>query len=242
MKFPKLFKLIWWIILLFIISIILYHRKAALLNGTSSTLDIFLFLIFVALMLVPIFPELEFFGLKFRQEIEDLKTEIKIRFGDLRNEIKNNQVQTVHNTFQGIGPPPPDEKLPEIENEIDKILKAKLTEYGVTPTIKTNQLNVPDDNLQMFKVRYNIETEIRRIWETRFSGGDLFQRQAHRSILGMINELIKYQILNNNFDGILREILAICNYAIHGEQLSENQIHFIENNAIGVIDYLRRVK
>ncbi len=242
MKLPNWFKILWWIILLFFTGAFLFNRRTALLDGNSTTFDIFVFLIFVALMLVPIFAEVELFGIKLKQEIEELKDRIDIRFGDLKNEIKNSQVQTVHNTFQGFGPPPPDEKLPELEKEIEKMVKTKLAEHGLAPSDKHDHLNVPSGNLQMFKVRYNIETEIRRIWERRFSGQDLFQRTTHRPIIKMISDLATHEIINDNFHEILREILAICNYAIHGEKMTENQNSFIQNNAVGVIDYLRQIK
>lgn len=129
-----------------------------------------------------------------------------------------------------------------MEREIDKIIKAKLHEHRNEAGKKPDLLNVPKGNLDMFKVRYNIETELRRIWQNRFEKETEFDFRRHQPFLKIITDLAKYGYLHENFPGVLREILSICNYAIHGEELSENQIHFVEINAVGVIDYLRQLK
>jgi hypothetical protein len=67
MKLPKWFKISWWIILLLLTGIILFKRYEAITTGQSVPVDVFVFLIFVALMLVPIFSEIEFFGLKLKR-------------------------------------------------------------------------------------------------------------------------------------------------------------------------------
>ncbi|AXJ02493.1 hypothetical protein CYPRO_3260 [Cyclonatronum proteinivorum] len=246
MKLPNWFKITWWIILLLLTGIIFFKRFEAISMGKSVPADVFIFLIFVALMLVPIFSEIEFFGLKLKKEIEDLKTDIKIKFGDIKNEIRNTQNQTLTQTIQAYGqygPPPPDSKLPELEDEIDRMVKARLQEHGVIIDQQlTSRIDVPEDNLTMFKVRYNIETQLRRIWENRFDENVFDQQLRHQPIMRLIQDLTKYQIIDNNFHGILREILSICNYAIHGEQVTDKQVSFVSNNAKFVLDYLRKTK
>lgn len=246
MKLPNWFKITWWIILLLLTGIVLYKRYEAITTGESVPADIFILLIFIALMLVPIFSEIEFFGLKLKKEIEDLKTDIKIKFGDIKNEIRNSQNQTLNQTIQAYGqygPPPPDSKLPELEEEIDRLVKTKLEEHGIfIDQPLTSRIDVPDDNLTMFKVRYNLETELRRIWEQRFDEKAFDQKYRHQPVMKIIQDLTKFEIIDNNFYGILREILSICNYAIHGERVTDNQVHFVAKNARYVLDYLREVK
>ena len=47
----------------------------------------------------------------------------------------------------------------------------------------------------------------------------------------IIQDLTKYEIIDNNFSGILRKITSICNYAIHGGSVTANQVKFVTNNA-----------
>lgn len=194
-------------------------------------------------MLVPIFSEIEFFGIKLKKEIEDLKQDISIKLGDIKNEIRNNQTQTVHQTVQTFGPPPPDNKLPELQDEIERILSAKLKERGVFAEIKiAGRIDVPKDNLLMFQVRFNIEKQLRGIWEQRFESGEIDPRLIHQPVTRIIQDLAKFEIIDNNFYIILREILSICNYAIHGEEVTENQVSFVTKNAKQILDYLSQVK
>ncbi len=243
MKLPNWFKILWWIVLIGLTGTILYKRFDDIISGQSVPFDIFIFLIFVALMLVPVFSEIEFFGIKLKKEIEDLKQDISIKLGDIKNEIRNNQTQTVHQTVQTYGPPPPDNKLPELQDEIERILSVKLKEHGVTTDIKiAGSIDVPQDNLLMFQVRFNIEKQLRRIWEQRFDSSDFDQRLRHQTVMRIIQDLAKFEIIDNNFYGILREILSICNYAIHGEEVTDNQVLFVTKNAKQILDYLSQVK
>ena len=243
MKLPNWFKILWWILLLLLTGIILYTRIDAITAGKSVPADVFIFFIFIALMLVPIFAEIEFFGIKLKKEIEDLKQDFNVKFGDFKNEIRNNQTQTFNATIQGFGPPPPDNKLPELELEIDRIVSAKLEELGVQPETKlASRIDVPENNLLMFQVRYNIENELRRIWEQRFINKEPEPKRKHQPVIKIIQDLTKYEIIDKNFYSILKEILSICNYAIHGESVTENQVAFVSKNARQVLDYLRQVK
>jgi hypothetical protein len=243
MKLPNWFKITWWILLLGLTGFILFERFDAIATGQSVPVDVFIFLIFVALMLVPIFSEIEFFGIKLKKEIEDLKHDLNIKLGDIRNEIKATQTQTVNQTVQTFGPPPPDNKLPELQDEIERILSAKLKDHGVTTDFKlVGRIDVPEDNLLMFQVRFNIEKQLRQIWEKRFENENMDLKFRHQPVIKIIQDLTKYEIIDNNFYGVLREILSICNYAIHGESVTENQVSFVINNAKQILDYLSQVK
>lgn len=246
MKLPNWFKIIWWIILLGLTGTILFKRFEAITSGQSVPVDVFVFLIFIVLMLVPIFSEIEFFGIKLKKELNQLKDDINIKFGDIKNEIRNSQTQTVNQTFQTLGPPPPDNKLPELQDEIERILSVKFHTYGAVTVPKdvkiASRINVPEDNLLMFQVRYNIEKQLRRIWEQRNSRTEFDDRLKHLPVTRIIQELSKSELINGNFYGILREILSICNYAIHGEEVTENQISFVTKNAKQILDYLSQIK
>ena len=240
MKFSNTFKIIWWICLILVCGGLFYWRLDPISNGNSAPIDIFIFLILVALLLVPIFTEIEFFGIKLKREIEELKTQIKLQFGDLKNEIKNSQVQTIHQSFAGFGKPPTDEELPELEVQVDKILNEKLREYGIeSEKILDEKLEVPSNNLKLFQIRYNIESELRRIWEKYNEEFPLSPNKY--PLTKIIRELMRYEIIDPELHNILRETLSICNYAIHGEEVSENQIAFVNRNANEIINILKKM-
>lgn len=241
MKLPNWFKIVWWLVLLALTGTILFARLGAITSGQSVPADVFIFLIFVVLMLLPIFSEIEFFGMKFKKELEEFKHDLSIKIGDIRNEIRNSQKQTLNATFQGYGPPPPDNKLPELEKEIDRIVKGKLKEHGIVLEDIDVKVDVPIENVQLFKVRFNIEKRIREIWEQRFEKEENYSRLRHQPVIKIIQDLVKFEIIDGNFNGILREILSICNYAIHGESVTDSQVKFVMKNAKQVIEYLKQV-
>lgn len=242
MKLSNTFKISWWIFLLLILSAILGYRLSDIIEGNSKVFDIVAFVIFIALMLTPIFIEVELFGVKLKQEIEEIKQDFNIKLNDIKNEIRVSQRQTFNATFQGFGPPPPDNKLPELEIEIDRIIKEKLQLHGVVNEPVETYESVPKNNIQIFKVRYNIEVQLRRIWENRFENGEFEGRLKHQPLMKIIEDLTKFEILDRNFYGILREILSICNYAIHGENVTDNQASFVIKNANQILDFLKQTK
>jgi hypothetical protein len=238
MKLPNWFKIIWWIILLSLSGLILFKRYNAIIEGNSVPIDIFIFLVFTALMLVPIFSEINFFGIKLKQSFEELKHEVNIKFNDIKSEIRNTQTQNLYATFQGLGPLPPDNKLPELENKINTIAN---TLQDQSDAIVISKTDVPDDNTDLFKIRYNIEKQLKRIWFSRFEVETIGLKIRYQPTLKIIQDLLNYEIIDKDFYVILREILSICNYAIHGENVTENQIYFVTKNSKQVINYLYKI-
>lgn len=228
MKFPNWFKISWWILLLLISGFILYKRSDAIFNGNAISIDVVIFLVFIALMLVPVFSEIDLLGIKLKQEIEDLKEYINIKVGDIKNELHSNHVQSIH--IQGLGTPSPESKLPDIESKIKESITPELNNSNITFD------NVPDDNILMFKVRYGIETQLRRIWENHYQ-----EQNKPTPMMEIIHDLMNVKLLNRDIYNPLREILAICNYAIHGKEVSENQVVFVRNNANEIISYLKQL-
>ncbi|MCF8716500.1 hypothetical protein JM658_16885 [Joostella atrarenae] len=100
------------------------------------------------------------------------------------------------------------------------------------------KVDVPDKNLMMFKVRYRIEQELRRIWIKNID--NIENRKKPLTII--IRELTDNQIIDKQLYYILREVLSICNYAIHGENVSQSQVDFVEKNAEEIINYLSRME
>lgn len=84
MKLPNLFKIVWWILLTGTLTWILVLRYSDLVACHAAPVDISFFAVWVALMLVPLFQEVSFLGIKFKQEIETLKSFVATQVGDIR--------------------------------------------------------------------------------------------------------------------------------------------------------------
>lgn len=237
MKLPNWFKISWWIVLILFTTIVLILRFNAIKNGESVPFDVFLFFIWVALMLVPIFTHIEIFGIKLKREIDNLKSQINLKFGDLKNEIKLTQTHNFTANIQGYGPPPPDDRISEIQQQLDILLKDRTKRHDTEIAI-----DVPTDNIDLFKIRYSIEKEINRIWFGRYEREVDEYTKRKIPMYRQIQDLQKFDIINGNLGGLLRELLSICNYGIHGEEITEKQIGFVKGSAEEIINYLKDVK
>ena len=67
MKLPNCFKILWWGALLIALSYGVSVRFDAYKSGDVTGMDALVLLVWLALALVPVFKEVEFFGVKFRQ-------------------------------------------------------------------------------------------------------------------------------------------------------------------------------
>ena len=76
MKFPNWFKIVWWTLLLSVLTVFLWSRLPALQIGESVPTDIVIFLVWIGLALAPIFSEVGLFGLRFKQQIDEIRRDI----------------------------------------------------------------------------------------------------------------------------------------------------------------------
>ena len=51
---------------------------------------------------------------------------------------------------------------------------------------------MPQDNLLMFQVRYNIEKQLNRIWEQRFENNEFDTRIKHQPVIRIIQDLLRH--------------------------------------------------
>ena len=136
MKLPNWLKIVWWVILIVGIAMLLYPRRDAIATGTATAFDIFTFIIGVALLLVPLFQEVSFFGITLKQETEDLKAKISAEITGLKSEIRNSIDLRTNVSPQFFlspyGPPPTDAQLPQLEEQVPAILSLEIESISVT--------------------------------------------------------------------------------------------------------------
>lgn len=143
MKFPNWFRISWWVLLSVTVSFFLYKRHPQLISGNATSADIFIFLIWVVLLLLPLFEELSLFGITFKKEVEELKSDFSSKIENLKAEIKN----TINLQFvmplagQAAPVPPAEEKKP---------LKKTVMEYKILNTLWTKQVNKFPDFSTLF--------------------------------------------------------------------------------------------
>jgi hypothetical protein len=240
MKLPTWFKISWWVLITVLTGCLFYSRFPAIAEGRSAPVDVFIFLVLVALLLVPIFQEVSFFGLKFKQAIDDLKENISTQLAVFKADIQTTITNTsnVNVTFPHSAPP--DDQLPDLENRIRTAVSEALQEEGISSAHISEPVDfVVDEHTDfLFRTRHTIEKKLRNIAST-FT--DLPQRRAV-PIHKLTNMLVQEELVNPKIAHAIREIYSVCSPAIHGEQVTKAQVGFVRDVAPQVVDALNEIE
>ncbi len=238
MKLPNWFKVAWWVLLLGGLTRVLWVRYPDLVSGRSSLADICLFLVWVALFLAPLFQEVNFFGVKLKGEVRELKDELVGLRADIRNSI---DVRTLISPTFNVPLPPSDAQLPVLEERIRRILGEVLREHGVQPAElpAPQEADVTDDVIYLFKVRYQIDRELRRIWGQRMET-ERFRRPL--SVVQMASSLVNEGFIDPRVVNIIRDVNSIVAPATHGVPITAAQVAFVREVAPGLISTLKALQ
>lgn len=228
------FKIFWWFTLVFVIGFFLYGRLDDLLGGKPTYFDSIIFIIWVGICLAPIFQEMDLFGVKLKQDIKELKKDLSHQLSIMKTDItssievsnaNNNQIYV--NTNQE---PPKDSEIPDITAQIQDALQ---------------KLGVKVDPEDDFRTKYkgSIETEM---FETRFAFEKLIRRHSialgldsRRTSIGrMLHQLTQSESIPKEIAVGIREVISICNYAVHGEDITGDQIYFVRQSAPSLLKAL----
>lgn len=235
MKNSDNFKTFWWGILIIVIGYYLYGRYPQLIAGKPSYFDVVVFVIWIGICLAPIFQEMDIFGIKLKQQIEELKKDVSHQLSILKTEIKSSiEVSNANSNqiyFQAGAVPPKDSEIPDLSEQIQRTLN----QMGITPTQETpDDYGVDPIYIEMFKVRLAFETLLRTY------AGIEDEHRRNYSITAMLQKLRQYENISKQVITGIIEVVSVCNYAVHGESLTDTQIAFVRNSAPGLFKALKR--
>jgi len=227
MKLPNWFKIIWWLVLVALLSALLAIRHQAILAGTVSVVDAATFTIWIALLLPPLFSEMSFLGIKLKRELEQFKGQLTTQIGDMRNELKAAfDVRTTVSPQFNFPAPPSDAQLPQIERTIRQAIAEAMQATGQAAPARPNEVRVSEDAAFLFSIRYSLERELRRIATERQLLPD-----SRRAIGGMplLRALQNAELIEPQLVHAIREVYAVCSPAVHGEKVTPAQVNFIRD-------------
>lgn len=234
MKSSENFKAVWWGTLVIVIGLYLWGRYPKLIEGSPSYFDAIVFGIWISVCLAPIFQEMDLFGIKLKQQIDDLKKDVNHQLSQMKTKLKLSiEVSNAnHNQiyFQSGMVPPKDSEIPNLPEQIQRTLN----QMGITPAAEeTEEFSVDPIHVEMFKVRLAFEYLLRE-----YSGISEKYRRRY-SAVKLLSEICNYKGVSKQVLHGAMEVFSVCNYAVHGEPLTRAQISFVRESAPSLLKALK---
>jgi hypothetical protein len=148
----------------------------------------------------------------------------KVKIGDFEAEIQPDEVRRVARQAEKSLPPEPS---------------------GDFVPLRTSEANIAIQNLvetdpvvALAKLRIELETRIRRIDQRLNSSNANRKRPAPLAYL--IRDLASHEVFAPEFGASLRDVISICNRAVHGEDIRDVDARQIINTGVELLDVLER--
>ena len=212
-------KKLWYIFVLSLSSAYVFHYRLEIYELKEINARNLIFLLWLVLLIFPLFSELEFLGVKVKKEVAEATSEIKESVQQLHTQIAQLQVSnTVAANFSvGGGMLPSEEKM-------DQLLKLVQELNAKTGEDNFHQLKeelIEDKNVYLFKIRLQIEKSVRElISRLDIPGPTPLSRQLYT--------LLRMEIISDNTFELAMQILKIANRGVHGEIVSDEYISFVQ--------------
>ena len=233
MKFSGGFRTAYWLGLIAILSWFLLLRMDDAVAGRATAADTVVFGIWIALLLAPLFSEIELLGIKLKQEVEKAKDEIKREIVALKTEITS-AIEVRTNISPNIYlTAPPDAQLPAIARDVRRAVALESSAIGGATRSATVH-GIDGDTLFLVAVRRDLEVELRRIVEQR----DLPRPDRPLSGVQLVRLLGQAEILGPDLVRAVRDLYAICSPAVHGEAVSAAQLALVRDLGPDVLGVL----
>lgn len=228
------------------------NKRYTSVNGSFTTVDTIILLFWIALLLMPFFQEINFYGLKLKKEIDELKFDMDKQFIDLsrqfislRSEINNSNENYSQLTNNLVFPPMSDSQLSKREEINKQVLEETLEAWGIKkPQDESELTKAPDDVLYLFSVRYQVEKQLKRIMNEIYLKSNEISHNSNirpRPTYQMVDYLARLGYIDSDVSGIIMQINGITSRAIHGEEISKGQFNFVHGTAPDLIAILKGI-
>ncbi|MDE7334284.1 MAG: hypothetical protein K2O16_19060 [Lachnospiraceae bacterium] len=213
-------KNIWYSFLLLISTLYVFYYRYELYQLKTLNARNLVFLIWIGLLLLPLFSEMELLGVKIKKAVESANKEIK---DDIRGIEQQLQELTITNSMANhiqIGAPalPSEEKLEELMQLVRGLNKKEDNTGGM------DEEEMPKEkDVYLFKVRLGIEKAIVPLYESVGSEND----RRRFGLAYMIKRLVQHEILDGMTADLIMEVVGIANRGVHGEIISDEYINFV---------------
>jgi len=213
------------------------YRWESIFGEKPTTIDIFTVSLLAVLILYPLFKEISIGSISIKKEIENTKKEINGKIDQLK--IDMIATQTFNPTINFQNPGISDKAIDQVTKDIGRSVSDAIAQFAVKE-LKEDELGKVDSQVEyVFKTRYLIEKELRRLWNNLD-----FQYDKRRipSIYEITNSLAKSELIPFHFVNSIKDIYSICSPVIHGEEIDDKRMQILKEYAPKIISTLKEIE
>ena len=225
----------WYIVLLTISTVYLVNNRFAIEKLDDASLISTVFIIWVILLVLPLFSELEFLGVKVKKEVkkavEKSNEEVKASLDNLQQIVSQIQVSnSVAPQFTiNSGSLPTEEKIDKLTEELHLFNEQNKNKQAE----QQDKVTIPVQNLELFKMRYGIEVRLKEALE--LIG---YNSKNRASLMQGTYYLNQQGVLDPTSTDLVIQMLRIANRGVHGEIIGQKYMDFASEAYPQIIDAL----
>ncbi len=210
-----------WFVFLFVSgTVYVMYYRFEIYDLSSINARNLIFILWLILILSPLFSEIEFLGVKVKKEVEKAKEEVKTSIQNLQTQITQFQLNSSVENHINLGNSilPTEQKIEELRVIVRELQGNSHSSAASSPE---NQINETDKNVYLFKVRLGIEVALRSLCEKLGYENKL-------PILKMIQLLNRAELINGVTSDLINQVCKIANRGVHGEIVSDEYLNFVK--------------
>lgn len=207
----------WYFFLLIISSVYIFIYRYDIYQMTELNAHNLIFILWLVLLGLPLFSEIEIGSVKLKKEIEQTRAEVKESIGELKLQLLDIKIANSNsNTFVVNNQPlPSKDELSQLQRGIEH------DNTNLSPENTDSDFNIPKENIYLFQVRLSLEKQLSALC-------NFFQYGERRTTYAMAQFLVQHEVLDRRTAELIREIINIANRGIHGEIIDDDYILFVK--------------
>lgn len=210
----------WYIILLGLSSAYVWYYRFDIYEMDELNVRNLVFILWLILLLLPLFSEMELLGVKIKKEVQKETEEVKGMLQNLQMQV--NQLHMTNSVANNINlnntTLPSEQKIEELLKSVTE-LQASYPNFGAETKVSISEEE--DKNVYLFKVRLDIETSLREMCEK-------IGHTERMPIFRMMQLLNHAEIINGVTCELINQVNKIANRGVHGEIVSAEYLDFVK--------------
>lgn len=210
----------WYTFLLVISSLYVFIYRYDIYQMKELNAQNLIFILWLILLGLPLFSEIEIGKVKLKKEIEQTRAEVKESIGELKYQMLDLKISNINSNSNSnsntlvINPPlPSKDQLTEMQRHAETDDKIS-SEYDLN-------FKISDDNTYLFKVRLSLEKKM-------YALCNMFQYGERRTMYSMAQFLVQHEVIDCKTADLIREVINIANRGVHGEIIDSEYLQFVK--------------